>query len=383
MKHLTIGGSTFSRTLACPGWIKASENLPKGPTGPAAISGSMHHMVQELCQGPDSKYQKPEDCLGLIYREGHAEREFRDSDLDTAEIVFIHTNRLMDDLGIDEFILEPFVQLIENEAGGSIDVLGKSKDNRTVLVLDYKTGKIKVSPVENDQLLFYALSAYLDPVTSDLFDNVDKVVLAVVQPSAKNVVSRWDCDMTYLADYHQKAKEVIKKTKLKNPPLNPGSHCQWCPAAPYCKARKADVIATKGLQPLDKKQLQASADILEEVEAWVNATKKELFVQITRGASITGWKIIDKQGKRQWIDRDRVEKALLSAKIDKALFTKTSILTAPQTVAALKKAKIEFELDEYIEFKSSGTTLAPEHADGDAVQTGGVPDNLKKLVGKK
>jgi hypothetical protein len=50
MIHLEVGGSTASRTLACSGWIDASKDIPSRPAGQAAIDGSMHHEVQEMCQ---------------------------------------------------------------------------------------------------------------------------------------------------------------------------------------------------------------------------------------------------------------------------------------------------------------------------------------------
>jgi len=388
MRHLAIGGSSFSRTLACPGWIKASAKLPKGTPGPAAITGSMHHMVQELVQGPKEKYAKPEDCLGLTYNENGVTRQFLDSDLATANIITHHTDELLNDLDIDEFMLEPFVQFWPGKAGGSIDILGLSKDRKTLLVADYKTGRVRVPPDANDQLLLYTISAATDPATKDLFEDVEKIVLAIVQPTAKGVVSVWECDMDYIIKYMDRAMDAINATKHKTPALNPGPECKWCPAAPYCKKRKADVIATKGLQPTDKKELQASADILEEVEAWVNATKSEMYTQLTRGTSIKGWKLVDKKAIRKWVDETAASAAFQQANIDPALFTKNVMLTAPQTTAAFKRAKLdldelEIDLDDHIEAKSSGTTMAPEDDDREAVATGGVPDNLKKLVGKK
>ena len=379
MKHLTIGGSTFARTLACPGWIKASEGLPKSPPGPLARIGSMHHMVQEACQRDGLL---PKDCLGMTYSEGGEDLVFSDNDLDTADIIYRRTNQLMDELDIEEVEFEPFVQFIEDLAGGSIDVLGLSHDRKVLLVADYKTGQVEVSPVENEQLMFYAICAQADPATKDMFKGVEKIILAIIQPTTKAVVTTWELTPAALRTFRTEVRDAIKKTQGKKPRLVPGPACKWCPAAPYCKARKAAVIASKALAPEHKESLQASADILKEVEAWVASVKAELFTQLSRGLVVDGWKIVDKKGARIWVDEDAAMADLMKANIPPAIFMKNTLLTAPQTIAALKKAKIEFDLDDHVEFKSSGVTLAPESDGRDAVTADGVPDNLKALVGK-
>jgi len=389
MRDLPIGGSSFARTEQCAGWLKASEKLPRGKSGPAAISGSMQHTVQQLCQSDDyPTYKTPEDCLGLVYREGADERAFGDADLAPANIVFDHTNRLLDDLDIDILLIEPFVQIVPGEAGGSIDFLGLSDDRKTLLLGDYKTGQVKVSPVNNKQLLFLAVCVWDDPATEDLYEDVEEIVFAIVQPSAKGVVSLWRCDRQHIVAFRKTVLATIDKADKANPPLHAGPECKWCPAAPYCKVRKADVIAAKGLDSNNKQDLQASADILSEVEAWVNATKSELFTQLTRGASIRGWKLVDKKAIRKWVDEATASAAFKKANIDQALFTKNVMLTAPQATTAFKKAKLDLDelkidLDDHIEAKSSGTTLALEDDDREAVTQDGVPDNLKRLVGKK
>ena len=106
MKHLKVGGSTAARTLKCPGWIKASENIPRRPAGQAAIDGSMHHEIMELCQ---KKGTAPKDYLGFVYKENGQSREFGVDDLDLSNIAHTVTNTIMDDLDIDQLEVEPFL----------------------------------------------------------------------------------------------------------------------------------------------------------------------------------------------------------------------------------------------------------------------------------
>ena len=379
MKHLTIGGSTAERTKACPGWVSASKDIPTRPAGQAAIDGSMHHEVQEMCQRDGAE---PKDHVGFVYSENGVSREFTEDDLALSYMAFNATNALCDELDIDEMIVEPFVQLIPDLAGGSIDLIGLSRKRDTLLFLDYKFGRGKVGVKNNVQLQFYGISAEADPLTADMFDGVDNIEFAIIQPQVSPEASRWSCTPAELAEFKIDMMTSIDQAQSSTPPLNTGSHCQYCPASPYCTVRRADMIGTLNLGLLAKDALQASADILEDVEAWLNAAKQELYIQLSRGVNIHGWKIVDKRASRKWIDEAAAEEALILAKIDRGIFTKEILLTAPQVVDALKKYKIDFNLSEFIEVKSSGTTLVAEHDDRDAVVPG-VPENLKKLMAAK
>ena len=379
MKHLPIGGSSFDRTVGCSGWLDATKNLPKQVVGPAAIAGSMHHEVQEAAQR-DGK--KPEDLIGLVYKENNNTLTFTEDDLDLSNIAFNATNKLMDALEIEWMEIEPFVQLIPDVAGGSIDMLGLSKDEKILLILDYKFGQGKVEIKENNQLQFYGVAAEADPRTADMFSKIDKIVYAIIQPKLKGTVFIWESTPKELAVFKKRAMKAIEQAQSDNPERHSGPHCKYCAAAAYCRTKKADVVAAKKLGARLKTDLQSGADILEEVEDWLNAMKSELYVQLTRGVSIKGWKIVDKRASLKWLDAGDARTALNSAKISPTIFEETKMRTAPQVRDALKKNKIEFDLGDFTESKSSGTTLAPEHHDGEAV-TPGVPDNLKKLMGKK
>ncbi len=375
MLHLPYGGSTASRSINCPGWLKKSEGVPHRSAGPAAIAGSMHHEVMEKCQRDETT---PEQHLGLVYKEDGVELEFSDDDLTLSEIAYAATNKKLDELDIDILMVEPFVQLIPGLAGGSIDLLGLSADGKRLLVLDYKFGKGAVEVKENYQLLFYALCASVDPATCDLLKNVETLDLVVIQPQLKGGVFHWSCAAGKLKPFHKKFKAAMKSDKVVA-----GDHCRYCPSEPFCDVKRKRIRSANVLGARLQEELQASADMVAEVEQWVKSTHEEMYLQMTRGVTIEGWKIVEKRATRKWIDETHATAALLDAGIDPKVFTKTTTMTAPQTETALKKAKIEFDLDELIEKKSSGTTMAPVTDDREAVTVGDVPDNLKNLENLK
>lgn len=373
MKHLPIGGSTATRTLNCPGWIEKSKGIPRRPAGQAALNGSMHHEVQQMCR-EQSKY--PHELLNHVYKEGSVELVFTEDDLDLSEIAHEATEVLLDDLDIDEMLVEPFVQLIPDEAGGSIDLLGLSHDRKTLLVLDYKFGSYKVDAKENAQGLFYAACAEADVITYDMMENVDTVVIAIIQPKVKGTVSTWSCDRKTLTQYLVRLKTAIVSTDI-----NPGSHCKWCPAEPYCVEKKAAVMSATLLDKDSHNELSAAAAEVERVESWVKSVKEELYIQISRGVSIPGWKVVDKRATRKWQDEAKLVDALAPVLDESEVFS-SKLNTPAQMEKALKKNKVDIDLSGFIIKTSTGTTLAQESDSREAVVVTDVTGHLAEMMDK-
>ena len=371
MKHLTYGGSTASRTLGCPGWVKKSENIARRPVGQAAIDGSMHHEVMEMCQKSGTE---PTDHIGFVYEEDGTTREFTEDDLTLSEIAFNATNNLLDELDIDIIAVEPFVEFVPDVAGGSIDLLGLSADEKTLLILDYKFGSQKVHPKESAQAGVYGISAMADKTTADLFSKVEKVVFAIVQPQVKGVVFTWETDLKWLKKFEKTFRAVMKADKL-----NPGSHCKYCPAEPYCEAKRLNVMASALLDPKNAKNLQTAADAVEAVENWVKAVHEELYMQLSRGVPLEGWKVVEKRHTRRWIDEATVYPAVKTM-IPRVDCFKTTLLTPPQLEKVLKQHKVEFDLNEFIVSSSTGTTLAKADDSREAVVVSDVQGHLADMM---
>ena len=372
MRHLRYGGSSAKRTIGCPGWLEKSKNIPRRPAGQAAIDGSMHHEIMEMCQ---RDLTMPEDNLGFVYKENGVKREFTEDDLDLSYIAYNAINQLLDELDIDEMMIEPFVQMVAGQAGGSIDLLGLSEDRKTLLIADYKFGTIKVSPTENEQGGVYGVSVMRDKTTANFFNDVEKVVFAIVQPKVKGVVSTWETDVKWLLDFEQKFLAAMASDDI-----NPGSHCKWCPAEPYCEEKRLNIVASSLLGARDKDDLQSAADVLVEVEDWLKSVKEELYLQLSRGAALQGWKIVDKRATRKWVDEIAVADALEAVKLDALMYKEPTLLTPPQMEKLVKKNKVEIDLDEFIMSTSSGTTLALADDSRDAVIVSDVQGHLADMM---
>ena len=373
--HLPYGGSSAHRSIACPGWLKKSENIPSRPPGDAAVEGSMHHEVQEVCQ---RDFFVPKECLSLVYKEPGTSiiREFTPDDLDLSEITYHATNALLDNLDIDQFEVEPFVQLVIGKAGGSIDLLGTSADMKTVLILDYKFGSVRV-PVENSpNLSLYAVSARHDPATADMFLKAERVVFAIIQPRAKGVVFTWECELEYLDAFERKFKDCMTLTTI-----NPGSWCKYCPAEPFCPEKRMSIFAANLLSADHQDELNAAAKMVDEVETWVKNIKGELYRQMTRGVPVPGWKIVEKRPSTKWTDETGARAFLKTKRIAaKSITNPAALMTPIQVGKVLHKKGRDLDLSEFIVTASTGTTIATDDDSREAVIVSDVQGELKEMM---
>lgn len=369
--HLPDGGSSAHRKIGCPGWRVKSEGIPSRPAGDAALTGSMHHLIMELCQTNETA---PKDNLGTVYEEDGNRLTFDEDALSLSEIAHSAVNKVLDEYDVDVMLVEPFVQLIPGEVGGSIDLLAFSADMETAIIIDYKFGVAKVPVEESPNLGLYGISARHDPTTADLFTKVKKIVFVIIQPQAKGVTFTWETTPKWLNNFEKQYRAALKSDKIKA-----GSWCKYCPAEPYCDVKRNAALGAKRLNPALAKNLQASADKVEQVEAWVKAVKEELYLQLNHNVPIDGWKIIEKRATRKWIDPDAVYGQINKEVARKDCYDET-LLTPAQLEKVLKKNEVEIDLSEFIVSESSGTTLAPESHNSPAVIVTDVQGHLKDMM---
>lgn len=111
----------------------------------------------------------------------------------------------------------------------TVDLVLYTQDE--IHVIDYKWGKIPVEVVNNEQLLFYAVSfAALAPKAKG-------VTLHVLQPPADTYES-WFADTHVLADFMAEAQLAEKKIQAGDVSFGPSEHCKFCPANPHGRGDK-------------------------------------------------------------------------------------------------------------------------------------------------
>lgn len=124
-------------------------------------------------------------------------------------------------------------------------------------IIDWKTGKIPVSPVNNEQAMFYALTF------ADLAPKAKGAHLHIVQPWADGNMTSWFADTAALASFMQKARQAEAQILAGVPTRTPSDHCLFCPAYPHSRGDKGYPLCPEMMQLLYP-QVVDEAEMLAE-----------------------------------------------------------------------------------------------------------------------
>ena len=362
-KHLRYGGSTAKRTIKCPIWHSLADEIPKtveiSGSNPAAEEGTLLHNCMEAIYDLD---KEPSVLLKekVKYLSAELDQEMYDSKLIPA---FEATEDLLDKWDIADIDCEPFVSMRE-DIGGSIDMIGLSVDKKTLLVLDYKFGYYQIDPEENEQLLFYAANASQTKALASMFTHVEKIVLAIVQPSdggceAKEWVTTMDTIDNFETDYLN-AVDLADNPEGISPVT--GEWCKYCPAIATCPAKTGEALKLSRLSEIQADKLAEYLPMAESIESWIKAVRKLAHEQLELGTPVSGYKLVNKRGRRVWNDEKTVEDKVRKAKkIKLADGFDYKLKSVAQLEKVCDKLGVDFGVySEYISTVSSGTTIAKE-----------------------
>lgn len=229
-------------------------------------------------------------------------------------------------------------------------------ENNNLHIIDFKYGHGEVSPVENKQLLLYAIGAL--SLFSPL-QPIERVFLHIHQPRIGNIGS-WETDLNYLMDFAEQAKEAVKLALEPNPKFNPTeTGCKWCRARAHCKAL-SDQIEKDVLDDFDDVDVESLS--LDDVARIL--LKKDLVLKFFKdleqraygaamqGQSLKGFKVVKKKSRAIWTDSAEAE---LQEKLGEDAYKKTLI--------TITEAKKKLPLDEVLDLtikKENGLDLVLE-----------------------
>ena len=163
----------------------------------------------------------------------------------------------------DRYYADTFFGTPPGSIHGSADLVMFDTQGMELIVLDYKYGTKKVSPVKNKQLMIYAIGAFMDLFVQDMSCNAAqpsdilecKITLGIMQPRVSNGFGAWEADfsiaenLTWLNEFK---KSVIKATQTaarfevdqsgNRDALEYGSWCYWCQAKAICPVYKDETL---------------------------------------------------------------------------------------------------------------------------------------------
>lgn len=201
--------------LAIPGWTPPVVDEEKGAKGKG-------HRLHEYLDGTSALTAKDLRALAdaLIYMaELRSRRRFKVLTEQTIEATWLQTKPTT-----------------------TVDVVLSTQDE--LHIVDYKTGIIPVSPINNEQLMFYALSF------SDLAPKAKGAHLHIVQPWVPDGMNEWYVSATELRDFALLAQAAEQKIINGDLSLHPSDHCKFCPAYPHSRGDKGRPFCPPALRLL-------------------------------------------------------------------------------------------------------------------------------------
>ena len=371
MQHSNIvGGSTAKRVISCPGSVALVRKMPPQPSSVHADRGTMLH-----------------EAISTILSDGTVRAG-----------MYKHGDQLLTQELYDEKIVTALASLdevdphgdlvyeVETRVGfgdllpgvfGSTDLVGRL-GNRAI-VLDWKFGDgVVVEAEENAQLMFYAAAAMRTEELKWVFDGATEIECVIVQPP---MIKRWVTTPERIAQFERELVRAVKTALQDDAPLAQGEHCRWCAAKPICPQMTGAVerAIKQQIINLDVDTLGQHLHTADLLEGWIKDLRALAFGLLEQGATVPGFKLVQKQARRKWTDESAAKQALLSLGLKESVVVETSIMSPAQAEKALKKRFSELPED-LIKSESSGTTLVPLDDERPAVQSFiGLSKALSKL----
>jgi hypothetical protein len=189
------------------------------------------------------------------------------------------------------------------------------------------------------------------------------------------MVKRWVTTPERIATFERELVRAVKIASQDDAPLSQGEHCRWCAAKPICPQMTGavDRAIKQQIVNLDVDTLAQHLHTADLLEGWIKDLRALAFGLLEQGATVPGYKLVQKQARRQWVDEANAAKVLGEDFIEPVL------LSPAQAEKLLKKRKLALP-DDLVVAVSSGTTLAPVDDPRPAVQSFiGLSKALSKL----
>lgn len=359
--HALLSPSSASRWLACTPSARLEEQFPDN-SGEAAKEGTLaHELGEHLIKLRAGQIKKIEfnRVVKKIKADPMYSAEMREYAEGYAAFVL---DRYMAQ-GDASLQVEAKLDLTEYvpESFGTGDAIVVS-DN-TLDIIDLKYGKgVKVSAVENKQMMCYALGALL---LYDLVYDIQTVRMTIYQPRLDNV-SEWIMPADELRTWgHNVLKALATQAFNGEGEYTPGEHCRFCRAKAQCQALADENMKITKYEFQEPALLSEDeiADILQQssrVKSWlVSVEEYALSEAANNGRTWPGLKLVEGRSNRMYKDQDKVVEALRAAGYDDAIIYDRSLLGITAMEKAISKTQFDTILGDLVIKPQGKLTLVP------------------------
>lgn len=362
--HCKFSASSSERWLnGCPGSIRLSEGVPKMPETDYAQEGTgSHSCLEKFLLNPQFPKRITRELLKEFDNEqvGHA--------LDAAKLF---TSRAEGVALIPE--RKVLLTYIDDDLGGTTDVSIIEEFGR-LEIDDYKYGAgIVVEPDRNPQLLIY-----LAGVAHEHDYNFTEFNVGIYQPRApheKGPFRTWKVSYDYLRRFEEKLAKGVELCRKPDAPVRAGEWCRWCPAAqtdPKTGASFCPAISKRALQKagadfspvtgalklpsriVDTKRMCQTLAAMDQLEAWIKATRAQAFKMLLDGHKLPGFKLVNRRSSRKWTDPVKTEKQA------RKLFGDAALDISLKSPAQLEKIAGKNWVKKLVTNETGGLTMASD-----------------------
>ena len=232
----------------------------------------------------------------------------------------------------------------------------------TMEISDFKYGKgVKVSAVENPQMMIYALGAYARFAFEYRIDNLRATI---VQPRIDNL-SEYEITVEELTSWASNVLTPAAEKAYKGEgPQTPGSWCQFCKVKNRCRALADKCKAAVAVDPKLITPEELAKDVLPMVpivKTWISGVEEFALAQALSGVQLPGWKIVEGRSVRKITDTDSVADALTKSGYTQSDFYKpVEMRTITELEKLVGKKQFAALCGEWVNKPQGKPTLAPE-----------------------
>ena len=364
--HALLSASGASRWIACTPSPRLEESF-ENKSSSFAEEGTLAHEFAEFflrCFTGDKDGSDAIEDLEILRNQEYYSDEMElyvEKHTDYVLQQFTEAKRLTPDavLLIEKKV--DITHLIE-EGFGTCDVIIIADGTMEVIDLKYGMG-IRVSAEDNSQLKLYASGALEE---YEMLYDIHTVRLTITQPRMDSI-SSWEISTEDLIKWGQ---EVVKPKALEAyagaGEQVVGEHCIFCRAAPKCKAQLELAKATAQKAFTDDEVQLISDDELVDIYAkiplikkWFDKVTDHLYQEALDGKKWEGYKLVDGQSRRGWLD-EQAAIDVLQSEYDERHYLSTKLKGIGDIEKLVGKKEFPVLLGEVVGFKKTAPSLVPE-----------------------
>lgn len=390
--HAKRSPSSAHRWMNCPGSIRMSEGIER-KSSIFADEGTAAHMLAEHCL---RRELMSADCMTYRVIDIHGKDYATQFLLPGSPITdgrFEVTEKMVDGVQLfldtvrehyrpafgDVLHVEHRVNFSGDEEFGTADAIVYQPRNRRVKVFDLKYGAgvlVEVTDsygAPNPQLICYGEGTVREYLT----EQIAGLDITIVQPRMPHILGPVRCvtiKPLELLDWSFTIDAAVDATHDPNAPLVPGEWCKWCPGAAVCPAVTTTALAVAGtdfdnlatveLPAPERMTIAQVARVLagkDLLQGWLKSVDAYAYAQAEAGEKIPGFKLVNKIGRRTWVDDDRARSQIAAMGVaPDAMFTEPKLKGPAQIEKLVGKKDFAAKLSQLAPSISSGTTLVPD-----------------------